>query len=519
MELKLKYRILLVFACLILIVVFSCLTITFELPSLVNARQLVRDGVRQAGHMFITESNGVPSTFTKTMSNGRNFLIQKGQLNKLRIRPCVINEHVESSREVQAMVDATTIVGQIIKLSHDNINCLSLTLESNEAAVIDDFESYADSAALQVEWVETDPTDPALLETTIVKNGTKSMNLPMSATLDDEWTNTVASTNYTGYTFSIYYRQSMTYTLGKMSFFIGDGTNTKSFSLVINDVDTWTHFEIDISAMSEDGGGTTNEATITKIGFRLDDAHPTGEAYLDDIEATPSPGSVDLELWDMGTTLPVASTDALDDGVQYTTLGDLGLNGGVTASTVNLTLQGGKRFYNIGFAAGVALEIPSNILLNENNYYALTINYVDTEVNVYGPDTSFSYQYYNNGYAFTTPDKSTAITAIGTYSDLMFVIYSTQDVYLTQYYQAIDAAPGSNANTNVFIEGPNMEITGILATNTRPIQFVSADLAFKPYIVLKGGKFEQYYNDDFADSVGTINMQVGYLYQPMNVNG
>lgn len=507
------------------VILFCCMLLLDlgSIPESADARQVVKNAVRQAGAIFTTALNGTPRAFTKTMSNGETFLIAKGQLNKLRIRPCVINEHAESSREAQAMVDVTTIVGQIIKLSHDNINCLSLTMESNESVEVDTFESYADSAALQTEWVETDPGDPALLETVIINGGAKSMNIPMSATILDEWVNTIGATNYAGYTFGLYYQQNSTYALSKVSFFIGDGTNTKSFPLVINNVDSWTHFEINEAAMSVEANDATanppSMAAITQVGFRLDDVHPTGEAYIDDLLATPAPGSVNLELWDMGVTLPTASTDSIDDGVQYTTLGDLGLNGGTTVAAFNLQLQGGKRFYNISFAAGVALEIPSNVTLNVDNYYALTINYVDTEVNIYGPDTSFTYQYYNSGYAFTAPDKSTAITAIGTYSDLMFIVFSTQRVYLTQYFQAIDAVPGAAADTNIFIEGPDMEITGILSVNTRPIQFISADLAFRPYLILKGGKFEQYYNDDFMDSVGSINMQIGYLYQPMDTNG
>lgn len=54
------------------------------------------------GHSRVatTRSDGMPHKFTATSATGTNFLLQKGQLNKLRLRPQVINEHVESSRNL-----------------------------------------------------------------------------------------------------------------------------------------------------------------------------------------------------------------------------------------------------------------------------------------------------------------------------------------------------------------------------------------------------------------------------------
>ncbi|GAH28849.1 unnamed protein product, partial [marine sediment metagenome] len=49
--------------------------------------------------------------------------------------------------EIQGVVNASTIVGQIFQASQDNINGINLTLESAAGIAFDDFESYADSAA------------------------------------------------------------------------------------------------------------------------------------------------------------------------------------------------------------------------------------------------------------------------------------------------------------------------------------------------------------------------------------
>lgn len=173
--------------------------------------------------------------------------------------------------------------------------------------------------------------------------------------------------------------------------------------------------------MTEDGGGTTDPTAITKIGFRVADKDAADSGYIDNLVATPPPGTVQVKLWDMGTSIPVTSVTSIDDGTQYSELGDRGLNGGTVDSEITVSLLGGKKTYQLNdFVAGTALEIPSNTILNSGNYYAITIHYVDTDVNIYGPDTSFAYNYYTNGYAFTAPDESTAITAIGDYSDLSF---------------------------------------------------------------------------------------------------
>ena len=57
------------------------------------------------GHDVRTiEANGVPAAYNKQTGVSELFNIQKGQLNKMRLRPEILNEHAESSREIQAEV-------------------------------------------------------------------------------------------------------------------------------------------------------------------------------------------------------------------------------------------------------------------------------------------------------------------------------------------------------------------------------------------------------------------------------
>lgn len=458
----------------------------------------------------------VPTDYTMQASSAIEIPIQKGQLNKVRVRPAIINEQVESSREIQGVVDVSTIVGQIFKASQDNINGILLTLESAEGEALDNFESYADSAALQLVWVKGG-TNEATLEETIVESGDKSMKLP-GTTLNDDWVDTIASKDYTDYTFEFDFRQTNLNSQLKYEFTLSDGTDTLSILIAPGVTNEWQHFEVDINAMTDDA--TTNKAAITKIGFRVIDIHPAGIGYIDNLIATPPPGCIGLKLWDMGATIPETAVTSIDDGTQYEELGDRGLGSGSVVSEIVLPMIGGKRLYSVkNFIAGVALEIPSNTVLIPGNYYILTLNYVDTDVSVYGADSSLSIQYYNSGYAFTVADEATAITAIGEFNDCMFAILSTQDVFVNTLLKFYDALPNGLARESVFVEDKNMLIIGMILNDVQAQQFQELEFRDRVFPMPKGSKFEIYYNDDFTDSVTKSTLLIGYMYKPPIING
>jgi hypothetical protein len=484
--------------------------------------------------IFTNKSNGVPDQYTKLMKVGKKFNISKGQLNKLQVRPIILNEHAESSREVLGVVTSTNIVGQMYKQSQDNINGIMLTLESAAGASIDNFETYANSAALQLVWLKGG-TNEATLETTIVQQGLKSMALPGDI-LNDSWVKTLSPPqNYTDYTFNFEWYQDKEYNKLKYEFILSDGIDTLSFPLVVSAPNSWMHFEVDINAMSDTG--TTDKTAITSIGFRCVDKEASFSGYVDDIIAIPPPGSIELKLWNCGSTLPVAdgaSFDLTNDATQVTELGDLGISGSVVAS-IALELRGGKRLYHIeDFISGVALEHPNNNLLEVGNYYAITLHYVDTNVSVYGPDTTFGINYYQNGYAFSTSAESVDITVLpgvagaGAYSDLMFVILSTQDVYLTEYQLHFanaggdSTSTGSNSSWLTLMEDAGMIITAFTTAHGGHAVVdgtYSESFEWRPPKLDKGGKFEIYYNDDYADGVSQVEFEFFYLYIPPNING
>ena len=440
------------------------------------------------------QSNGVPNTFTNITTNTSRTNISKGQLNKIGIQPRIGNEHVESSREIQGVVSNGNIVGQIFRASKDNITALMFTLESAQGIVIDDFESYADNAALQAVWSASSAL--ATLETVIVHGGVKAMSLPTTNT-GDEWERSSAPQDFTDFTgtFNAYFSHS--FAQQQIAVYIEDSIgNNKSFTIIQDGPGSWCDCAVNEKAMTENPGNSadTDITDITRIGFRVILKRTGGSVIIDDLASVPPPGDIEIKLWDMGDTKPISATTSIDDGTQYQQIG------GAQAASYTLSLEGGKRLYHIEeFTAGANKSIPTNELLTINNYYIFELKWIDTDVSVYGPDTSFNTDYYNSGFAFTAPDEATVITAIGQYSDLMFGILSTQPAYIVKAAWRFNAAPNGGSSISVFIESDEMKVSDVVVDHEHsPEQEFTSDLSIRPQYLADGGKLEYYYNDDFT---------------------
>jgi len=466
-----------------------------------------------------SSSESIPKEYNKQTASGESFTIQKGILNNLRLRPQIMNEHAESSRNIQNVVSDGNIVGQVFKASQDNINGINLTMQSASNEILDDFESYVDNAALQAIWVETGiatPT-PALLNETIVYEGDQSMYL---TTGDDdtgtEWKRIFAATDFTGYIGQFRMFSNKEYKDVKMRIFVEDSVgNTNSAEIFTIDKNAWYQYIFQLESLTPDGVTAVDFTDIVSIGFRVEKHKRDGYVVIDIMVSVPPPGSVEVKLWDMGTSLP--NGVSLDSGTQYEKLGDLGITG-KQESSVLVDLLGGKRMYHIDeFIAGTSLEIPTNELLIPNHYYAITLHYVDTDVSVYGPNELWN-DYYVNGYAFNTVSEAANIVALGSQIDLMFVIFSTQDVYVYEVTVATDGTPGVNSETTVYIEDEYMKRTDVLVSGIRAVPTITTQLR-KPFYMSKGSKFEEEYNDDFSDDVNNINLIFQYLFIPQVVNG
>jgi len=471
---------------------------------------------KQDDNIF-SNSKGVSISYTKQTANSENYLIHKGSLNKIRLRPRILNEQVESSKTLQATVTSTNIVGQIFKASKNNINGIHLAGESAETTVFDNFESYADSGELQAVWEEV--TNVAELETTIVTESTKSMKLPMD-TLADEWVRTVVSTNYTNYTGHVHVYQEKEYNKCKLRFFVGDGTNTASIPLLAIKKEIWYNLTINMNALTDDQAGITDLTAITKIGFRVENREAGKAVYIDHMVAVAPPGSVNVKLWDMGITLPTTA-NSIDDGTQYENLGDLGITG-VQVSEISVELLGGLRVYALkDFVAGAAIDVTGNELLNVDHYYAITINYVDTNFSLYGSDScGAGVSCYTNGFAFEAADEATELTKVGLYNNLNFAIFSVQDVYLINCRFALNETPGSNSSFTMYTKTTAYKrFNTIVASARARLLFQASDLREMPVFIEKGGMLKSEYNDDYTDDVSEVELGMRYLYIPPTVNG
>lgn len=481
--------------------------------------------------------------------NSNSFTITKGALNNLRLRPKILNEHSESSREALGTITSTVAIGQIFKASQDNINGMSMTVQSAEALTsMDDITTgggelkagtmeYSSDVALQAEYIKggaNEATRSAFTDiASVTQDGNYGIKMATSSTADN-WTVTLASTDLSGDIFSLKFAQTQSFANAKVYFFIGDGTNTKSYPLSVPSINLWKTFtfeETDMVVTADDLTATTPDmSAITKMGFRVDDSHPSSFAYSDSITYQTEPGSFSIELWDLGTTLPTGNgtEDYTSIGTQYTELGDRGISG-VVVSSVNVALHGGKRVYHSDdFVAGTALEIPSNTLLDVDHYYSVVGKYVDTDITVYGGNTTFEVDYYTNGYAWKTDvadnfiDKIDGAHGSGAYSDFAFEIYSTQDVNIIKTDIVQDSAAGANAWATINAEDKNMDITSVPAVVQKGgfgRTGMSLDQANRPVFLEKGGKYEVNFNDDATDSLTKILFSMSYWFIKEDANG
>jgi len=100
----------------------------------------------------------------------------------------------------------------------------------------------------------------------------------------------------------------------------------------------------------------------------------------------------------------------------------------------------------------------------------------------------------------------------------MFIVFSTQDVYLFEVTVLADDVPNGNTKTTFYVEDENMRRTDVLVSGIKAVQAITTQLP-RPFFVVKGSKMEQEYNDDFTDPVSSINLITSYYFIPPTVHG
>jgi len=468
------------------------------------------------GETTVSLSNGVDDGFDRIGETSRQKKINKGQVNSVIIRPQILSEHCGAFDFPTDKVTPTNIVGQVFKASRDNINSVSVVIETTglSESSLNNFDQYADNAALQLELVAQGSTVPSTLDTNVVSPNYASVN---SAKLDvndegDKWVYSFAPINVKNglLTFDFYVEKLE----DEFVFEISDGVNFAQIPINPNLKESWQTFNVNTSAFVG-----VNLKAVTKICIICVKAEKEKAAYIDNIRYSTSSGNLICELYDFGTTIPTDAVSKISDATQYTQIGDLGITG-VAVSSYNISLRGGKNLYHLeNFICGAAKEIPFNQPITENNYYALVFRYVDIDATLYGSNPILQHEFYNNGFAFNCPDLTTPINSLGAFHDISFGIFASQDVFLLLGELKLDAVANSDASILFMSQNAEFKNT-VYAINERNFgEELKETFDFRPQFLEDGTKVAMIYTDGATDNVHNATIEIRYLYEELPTHG
>ena len=348
--------------------------------------------------------------------------ISKGGKNKLTIKPRVLIENmIDDSQVIQTLGGAITDVGQVFKLTGGikNLERVHLTLEADAGGAItnvEDFESYADTAALRAAWVPNDITNtPNTLETSIVGDGSQAMAVEMKSkqkSKNDNFERTFGSSQDWSQSNGIQFKfRNNGSPIIEIHITDASGDGSKH-TITTSGTGSFELLQLDFSDFVPVGAVPADLTAIEKVKIFIKTAD-LGFFYIDTLElfSTQNFGNVDLELVDFGTD-PAPTTL------------------GTVLTTVNFDLESGKKIYEIEFEADN---------LTSNNFYGLVLtNPSAATVKVYGKNGS---DLYSSGFAFDSTDGA-AIAATGSGDDLFFLTFARDKAIFNGIRFTTNADPG-----------------------------------------------------------------------------
>jgi len=393
--------------------------------------------ISQNGELPDDDGTGNNAPFKKISYASELKNIQKGGENKISIRPRVLIENLQDDQNLVDTLEAgTTDVGQIFRLSAGikKIDRLHLCLEAVAAGggagvqTEEDFESYADTAALRAVWVGNDLTNsPNTLETTIVQEGSKAMKcdlLNKQKSKNDTFIKTYGSnqdwSGFEGIQFQL--RQDGSATL---EIRIEDAAgNISKHTITTGSGGVFEFQKLDFANFVPVAVTPADLATIKKITFFVKSITTVGAFYVDIIELfEPSGGSggfgtVDIELHDFGTDSSPSQLSTI-------------------LKTEALSLSSGKQIYELEF------EVEG---LTPNNFYGIVItNASDSDIKVFGKSGG---DLYASGFAFNSANDLD-ITEL-TNDDLCFSVFAVDKSIFNGIRFVANAGTGEG-KINVFI--------------------------------------------------------------------
>jgi len=334
-------------------------------------------------------------------------------LNEVQSIPHVLQENMESDISVISTLPSAgpvNLIGQVFRASLDNADHVILHLGVDGAGVglfVDDFESYANDAALQAVWVASDAVKTQVtLYTLAPHGGSQSMriNVTKTGSVGDTVTDTFAVQDWSAVDVVRFWARSDQ--LGdkiQLRVRVGDGTSSKSALVEAAAKDTWEEFSVNLAGMTNDGAFSPDMSAITMLEWEVTKAGKNGEWIVDDLSVEGDAGTARVRLFNVASASP----------------GTLGSQVG-TDQTIQLNNRFSDRYVADFGGAGVTI----------GNHYALVVDSLSASVDVTGlGDTKAGGGYYTNGVAFTSTDGGTTLTTQAN-DDLAFCVFGQTEGYL-----------------------------------------------------------------------------------------
>ncbi len=453
----------------------------------------------------IEDEGGQGAPFKKLSYASELKNIQKGGKNKIKIRPRVLIENmIDDTNDVKELgAGGVTDVGQIFKLTGGikTLDRIHLTLEAiagGAIQLIDDFESFADTAALRGTWVPNDTTNsPNILETSIFQEGSQAMKcdlLNKQKSKNDSFIKTFGS-NQDWSTFNGIQFQFRNDGNSVIEIHIEDSSGDASKqTITVSNQGVFEFNQLDFADFVPVATISADLSSIKKIKFFVKTA-VIAPFYIDIIElfSSQSFGTVDVELHDFGT-----------DGspTQLVT----------PTQTETISLESGKKIYEIPF------EVEN---LTPNNFFGIVItNASAATVKVFGKSGS---DLYTNGFAFSsTNDLDIASTGSG--DDLFFLTFALDKAIFNGIRFVANGDTGQG-KINVFIndnasgKGKSALFLGETFLGRTEIDFPTKT---QTNLGVKMGKDELIlidYEDDAGSLVTKLQATVYFTFIKRNPNG
>jgi len=469
----------------------------------------------QDGELPDDDGTGNNAPFKKLSYATEIKQLNKGGSNKITIRPRVLIENqIDDTNEVDDLDGANTDIGQLFRLSPgiDNIERIHIAIKaivagSGAGAVnaLDDFESYADTAALQAVWVPSDiPNTPNTLETTLFQEGAKAMRIQSQGAKQksnqDTFTKTFGTpedwSERTGIQFQ--FRRDASWLV---EIHLEDSAGGESKHVItVSQQGVYELVKLNFADFLSVGSTPADLTDIKKVFFFIKTPIATSEFYIDKIETFTDAGgggggtTVDLELRDHGTD--PSPTDL-----------------GTLLQTITIDLETGEKIYEITVA---------ETGLTPNNFYSIVLTNTTATSVIWkgktGGDT------YSSGFAFKSTDDSN-ISEVGVGNDDFHFLIFARDKAIFNGIRLVANGDTGESMFNIFIndnaskKGKTALFLGETTFGRRDIDFptkvqtgVSTKM-FKDELVLVE------YNDDGSSLATKIQATVYFTFINRPLNG